>query len=118
LVGTYKGDTTLECAMGVDQQKLLAVNVWSKSFVLHIAMEVGRATLVDGLRIVACAIDQVREFVELLVVFVLSVGVRHFFASKSREIEGARLNLRPVQKHGDAAFDLHVVHAPAGKIEG
>src|ERR1700756_860410 len=74
--------------------------------------------MADGLRVVAGAFDPVGEVVDLLFVFLLGFGVRALLAGKGREIESARLDSGPVDDHGDAALDLHVVHAPPGEAEG
>src|SRR6202041_3361481 len=52
------------------------------------------------------------------VVFFFDVGVGFFFYAEGRKIEGAGLDRRPIDDHGDGAIDLHFVHGPTGKVEG
>src|ERR1051326_7685986 len=69
------------------------------------------------LRIMARAIDPVGQFVNLLVVLLLGVGVRFFLAQKSCEIKGAGLDFRPGQHHRHATLDLHFIHRPTSQAE-
>src|SRR5438034_3490937 len=62
----------------------------------------------NGLGIVTGTVNPFRELINLSVIFLLGIRIRFFFPRKSREIEGARFDLRPIQNHGDAALDLLV----------
>src|SRR6202041_4203607 len=62
-------------------------------------------------------VQPVAQLVYGLVVFLLGVSVRLFFNAERGEVEGARLNRRPINDHGHGAIELHIFHGPTGKVK-
>src|SRR5258707_6039709 len=82
LIEEFDGIANVACAIGEHQDRQFAANDGCKRFKLQVAIVFRDGALFHRLSVVAGAVQPIREFVDLLVVFLFGLGVGLFFAGE------------------------------------
>src|SRR5882762_9153298 len=87
-VAKFDGVADLARAIGKDQKRQFAANNGRERFEFDVPIVFCRRAFLHNLGVVTGALQPVGDFIHLLVVFLLGVGVGLFFSRKGGEIEG------------------------------
>ncbi len=117
LVAELDGAADVAGTFGEDENRQFTTNNGNERFEFEVALILGGATVAPGLRVVAGVVHPVGKLVDLFFVFLLGLREWLVFSGECREIERLRFDFRPVEDHGDALFNEHVVDGPTGEVD-
>src|SRR5215472_18781462 len=115
-IAEFHGIANVARAVGKYKHGQFAANDKREGFELQVTVVFGNRALFHRLSVMAGAVQPVREYIDLLVVFLLGFSVRFFLAREGREVESLRLDLRPIEHHGRALLNEHFINGPASKM--